>query len=179
MWRVFFGYMSYLCSMFCVFFLPLYVATSALMSATFVTMLLGYFMSGEVLSCREITTIVFGLCGVIIVLNPGWFNSDPSFHHVEKVHHSSADYLIGMCFAAGYCICSAFKFIMIRAIGDNVHTSVKNYYFGFIGGVFTIIVNFFLDPGFYKVWNIGTSEYTMSPDMFYSALTVGFFGFAT
>lgn len=120
------------------------MATSALMSATFVTMLLGYFISGEVLSWREITTIVFGLVGVIIVLNPSWFNADPSFVVKDKVEKTSTDIVFGSIFAVGYCICAAMKYIMIRGIGDNVHTSVKNYYFGFVGCVFTMIVNIWL-----------------------------------
>lgn len=78
LWRVFFGYASYLCAMLAVNFLPLAVASSGLMSAVFVTMILGYITADELMTWREITTIVFGLIGVIIVLNPEWFTNGPS-----------------------------------------------------------------------------------------------------
>ena len=57
---------------------------------------------------------------------------------------SKFDYIIGVIFALTYSVFSAMKYISIRAIGDDIHTSVKNYYFGVMGGIFTLVVNIFL-----------------------------------
>lgn len=69
---------------------------------------------------------------------------------------------MGLVFSLGFTVCSAMKYISIRAIGDNVHTSVKNYYFGLIGAIFTIIINLYFDPGFFELWKIGSPGYAMT-----------------
>lgn len=71
------------------------------------------------------------------------------------------------------------KLISIRAIGENVHTSVKNYYFGVIGGIVTLLANCYLDPSFFKVWEIGSSSYCMDLSQFVIYLIVAFFGWAS
>lgn len=81
-----------------------------------------------------------------------------------------------MTFAAGFSVCSAMKYISIRAIGDNVHTSVKNYYFGLVGAVFTLLVNLYLDPGFFAFWKIGSGKYALTAGQFNVSLVVGIFG---
>lgn len=168
--------------MLAVNFLPLAVASSGLMSAVFVTMILGYITADEIMTWREITTIVFGLIGVIIVLNPSWFTDGPSLTSVQLKDnrtHSKGDYFLGIIFCGGFAITSAFKYITIRAIGDNVHTSVKNYYFGVIGCIFTVIANIFMQPEWFAIWKIGTPEYVMSPSDFGSALAVGVLGYSS
>lgn len=179
MWRVFYGYLSYLMAMLCVNYLPLSIASPVLMSSVFVTMIMGYLVADEKLSVREIITIIFGFAGVVLLLNPQWFSFDDHALEVmakkgKKV--SNQDWILGMLFAAGFSLSSAMKYISIRAIGDNVHTSVKNYYFGLVGAIFTLIVNIYLDPGFFAFWKIGTDQYTMTMDQFYVAFVVGIFG---
>ena len=70
LWRVFYGYTSYLMAMLSVNYLPLSISTPALMSAVFVTLIIGYYVADEQLSKREIVTIVFGFIGVLLVVNP-------------------------------------------------------------------------------------------------------------
>ena len=67
---MFYGYTSYLMAMLSVNYLPLSVSTPTLMSAVFVTLILGYYVADEQLSKREIVTIVFGFLGVLLVVNP-------------------------------------------------------------------------------------------------------------
>ena len=81
-----------------------------------------------------------------------------------------------MIFSLGFTVCSAMKYISIRAIGDNVHVSVKNYYFGLIGALFTIVINFYFDPGFFAFWKIGQEDYAMSLGQFNVAFFVGILG---
>ena len=57
-----------------IYYLPLVVSSSVLMSSTFVIMIMGYLVADEKLSKREVVTIICGLMGVIILLNPEWFN---------------------------------------------------------------------------------------------------------
>ena len=66
--------MSYLMEVLAIYYLPLVVSSSVLMSSTFVIMIMGYLVADEKLSKREVVTIICGLMGVIILLNPEWFN---------------------------------------------------------------------------------------------------------
>ena len=59
------------------------------------------------------------------------------------------DYIIGLFFAALFAIFSSMRMISIRKIGENVHTSIKNYYFGLVTLVVTLIANIFIDPKIY------------------------------
>jgi len=71
------------------------------------------------------------------------------------------------------------KFVTIRAIGETVHTSIKNYYFGIVGVIFTMIFNIFYDPAMYKFWEIGTNDYCggkLGRQQLIVVAFVGFFG---
>lgn len=61
-----------------------------------------------------------------------------------------------------YAFSAAMKIVAIRATGDDIHTSVKNYYLGLWIFTVSVIVNFYLDPGFFAFWNIGTKNYVMN-----------------
>jgi len=78
------------------------------------------------------------------------------------LNHKKDAYALGIFFGVAFSLCAAMKVVAIRAIGDNIHTSVKNYYFGLWGLIVTVIANFFLDPGFFAFWNIGTKKYVMN-----------------
>jgi len=69
------------------------------------------------------------------------------------------------------------KFVTIRAIGETVHTSIKNYYFGIVGVFFTLIFNIFYDPGMYKFWEIGTGKYCDGRLGGPQLIVIGFVGF--
>ena len=73
LWRVFYGYFSQIVAMVAIYFLPLAVSQSILGSAVFATMFCGYLILDEKLSTREILTIIGGVAGVLILLNPEWF----------------------------------------------------------------------------------------------------------
>ena len=64
-----------------------------------------------------------------------------------------------MGFAFGFI--QAGKLIAIRSIGDSVHSSLKNYYFGQSSIIVGLIACAYMDPNFYKPWLIGTSEYPL------------------
>lgn len=171
--------MSYLMAMLSVNYLPLSIATPALMSAVFVTLILGYYVADEQLSRQEIATIVFGFIGVLLVVNPFQMDKDVSSVDGNQSHSQKREkyeFFLGIIFTAGFTVCSAMKYISIRAIGDNVHTSVKNYYFGLTGSIFTLALNLYLDPGFFAIWRLGQPTYSMTPDQFWVILIVGILG---
>ena len=87
--------------------------------------------------------------------------------------------MIGLFFALLFSIFSSMKLISIRAIGENIHTSVKNYYFGVIGSVVTLIANVFLQPSFFEFWKVGTSSYVMDMPQFGIYVIVALFGWAS
>lgn len=100
---------------------------------------------------------------------------------MDKTALAAADkrWDIGVIFCLLFMVFSSMKLISIRAIGENVHTSIKNYYFGVVGGIVCLIVNLFLDPNFYCFWLIGTDEYEMTKDQLIIYLIVAFFGYAS
>ena len=155
--RVFFGYMAFLMAMLSVNYLPLSVSTPAMMSTVFVTLLLSFFVAGERLSGREIMTIIMGSIGVLIVVTR--FDGQIKFPGKSGPNHN---FNIGVFFSIGFTICSALSNISIREIGDNIHPSIKNYYLGVIGTAITILINLYIDPGFFAIWNIGTPNYPIS-----------------
>ena len=144
--------------MITIYFLPLAVSQSLLCSAVFVTMILGYFLLDEQLSQREILTIIGGVAGVLILLNPEVFgnNYEVPGQTKKQKEKSTFDYVIGLFFALLFSVFSSMRMISIKKIGEGVHTSIKNYYFGLVTLVVTLIANLFIDPEIYKFWKIGT-----------------------
>lgn len=146
-WRIAFGYGAFITSMLSVSLLPLSISTPLLMSSVFVTMIFGYFLAGEELSVREITTIVFGFIGIIIVMIP--INEIPDGNNTQK---NNDNLLLGLLSSAAFTICTAMKYISIRCIGENMHPSIKNYHLGLSGVALSLLITAYLDPGFFAFW---------------------------
>lgn len=81
-----------------------------------------------------------------------------------------------MLFSAFFTLSSAMMFVSIRAIGDNVHTSVKNYHFGVVGVLLTMSFILYQDPSFFAFWKLGTPEYSRSSGQIIVEIVVGVFG---
>ena len=113
-------------------------------------MLMGYLVIGEVLSRLEIATIIGGTIGILILLNPEWFGNQNNLTAAQlKQEVSMKDWILGVIFGIAFAFTCAMKFVTIRAIGDTIHTSIKNYYFGTLGVFSTLIINIFADPEFF------------------------------
>ena len=169
--------------MIAIFYLPLSDSQSLLSCAVFATMLLGYFILDENLSTREIVTICGGVAGILILINPQYFNFEKTEAKISlggtKSKESTKNYMIGLIFALLFSVFSSMKLISIRAIGENVHSSIKNFYFGVIGFFVMLVVNAFLQPEFYKFWLIGTNEYVMNLQQLTAYIVVALFGWAS
>lgn len=59
--------------MIVIYYLPLAVSQPLLSCAVFATVILGNFILDEKLSKREIAMIVGGIAGILILVNPEWF----------------------------------------------------------------------------------------------------------
>jgi len=182
--RCFFGFTSYLMAMLCVSYLPLSISASILNAAVFMTCVCGYFLAGEHVSCHQLVAITGGFAGVVLLLNPQFFNGLHMNELALKLRASHdremyPHFYLGLVFGFLFAICSAMKFITIRAIGDNIHSSLKNYYFGLLSTLAALIACVFVAPNFFKPWLIGTPEYPLDKAQFYSSLIVGFFGWTS
>ena len=69
-WRVIFGLSNLCLALGTVYFLPLTIAQSMLACGIFTQMLLGWIILDEQLSLKELLTIIGGMVGVFILLNP-------------------------------------------------------------------------------------------------------------
>lgn len=87
--------------------------------------------------------------------------------------------IIGIILALCTITFSGLRSVAIRKIGDNIHSSVKNFYFGLSSTVILLIANTFIQPEFFQFWKIGTPQYCMSTAEFLVAFTAGFFGWAS
>ena len=68
---------------------------------------------------------------------------------MEKIKNTGSGYLMGLLFAFLYSIFTAMKFITIRTIGVNIHSSIKSYYSGVIGTFVMLIANMYFQPTFF------------------------------
>ena len=129
--RTLFAVGSYASTMTSIFLMPVSISVSITMSVTFITSVVAYFLEGEKLSIREISMIIIGFTGVLMMVNPNWFN-DSSFlskrdeHEDEKYPH----YYLGAFCALLFTIFSALNFIVIRKMSANMGTSLKTYFYG-------------------------------------------------
>lgn len=139
-------------------------------------MILEYFVTSDKLSPREVATILIQVFGVVILLNPQFFGNShvPANATAAQRNHYMIDYVLGITFGLLYSFTGAMKYITIRAIGDNVHSSIKIYYSGTIGLAATIVICLFTNPEVYKVWDIGTKYYTIDPRQLVVYCIVGF-----
>jgi drug/metabolite transporter (DMT)-like permease len=132
--RSLYGYGSICTTFLAINLMPVSIAVSIMMSTTFVTALLAYFISGESLSYGEIITITLGFTGVLILVNPSIFESDGN-NDIEKYPH----FILGCFYAIMFSIFSALNFLSMREIGNAVHSSVKTYYFGALSTFLTLL----------------------------------------
>ena len=72
--RSIYGFGAFIAAMISIFLMPVSVSVSITMTATFFTPLIAYLLEGERLSKREVATIMIGFLGVLMIVNPDWFN---------------------------------------------------------------------------------------------------------
>ena len=129
--RTLFAVGSYASTMASIFLMPVSISVSITMTVTFITSVIAYFLGGEKLSIREICIIVIGFTGVLMMVNPNWFN-DSSFiskrdkNEDEKYPH----YYLGAFCALLFTVFSALNFIVIRKMNAKMATSMKTYLYG-------------------------------------------------
>ena len=171
-------------AMNCVKYLPFIVSTSVLNASVFMTCLCGWLYAGEKLSKEELVCVAGGFAGVLLLLNPSFF-SGLQLSDLALKMRVGADlaayprFNLGLMFGGLFAIFSAMKFITIRAIGDNVHSSLKNYYFGILSTLTCLTGLVFSSPNFFKPWLIGTVAYPLNQAQLIAATIVGLFGFAS
>ncbi len=89
------------------------------------------------------------------------------------------NYNLGLVFGGLFAIASSMKFITIRKIGDNIHSSLKMYYFGILSTLGALVTCALTAPNFFKPWLIGTALYPLNKAQFISSLIVGFLAWAS
>jgi len=141
-------------------------------------------LAGEKVSFPELVAITGGFAGVLLILNPSLFGQFQMSDMALKLRASSdmqmyPRFNLGLLFGFLFSISSSLKFLAIRAIGDNIHSSLKNYYFGVLATLSSLIACAFLAPNFFKIWLIGTAAYPLNKAQFISALVVGLFEWAS
>jgi len=152
-------------AMKCVSYLPFIVSASVLNASVFATCLFGYVLAGEKLSKEEMIAVTGGFAGVVLLLNPTLFSGMSGAAMKTRMASDLAmypRYNLGLVFGVLFSVFASMKMITIRAIGDNVHPSLKNYYFGVLSTVTALVTCAINTPNFFKPWLIGTAAYPLS-----------------
>lgn len=147
MWRVFFGFISYLSGLLSITYLPISISTTGQQSTIFLTLILGYFFVGEKLSRREIACILCGFVGILMVIIK--CDKKPDLNTIKKTDHN---FILGFIASACYTFSQTLMFFKVRAIGDDIHPCIKNYYYGVLGIFITLLINIYLDPQYFAFW---------------------------
>lgn len=143
--------------MISIYLMPVSVSVSITMTATFFTALIAYIIESEALSKREISTIVVGFFGVLMIVNPKWFNEKSSIEkRTDKDFKTYPYYYLGAAFGLLFSFLSAMNFITIRKMSSNMHVSLKTYYFGVISTIFSLFICIFTSPKLFNIFLIGT-----------------------
>lgn len=162
-----------------IYLMPVSVSVSITMTTVFFTAILAYLIQAETLSWREVTTIISGFIGVLMITSPTLFNSEPKgseFQHREKEDLKEYPYYwVGAFFGLLFALFSAMNFITIRDMSGNMYVSLKTYYFGVFSTALTLLICAFTDPGLFAVWRIGTANYPISKGSFIGCLCIGTF----
>jgi len=85
----------------------------------------------------------------------------------------------GILLGLMYCCLQGGKFLAIRSIGDNIHSSMKNYYFGISSTVIQLIWVAFQYPEFFNPTLIGTESYPLNGDQLLWTFIAGVIGWAS
>lgn len=178
--RAFFGFGSYITSMISIFLMPVSVSVSITMTVTWITAIMSYFINNEMLSWREISMIVIGFFGVIMVVNPAWFNSNKLISLREKHDDKLYPYFgWGIFFAFLFSFVAAMHFITIKKITSNLYVSLNTYYFSLLSLLISVIICIIFDPAVFQFWNIGTTTYPITFDSFVGSFLIGVLSSAT
>lgn len=173
-----YGYGSFLASMISIFLMPVSVSVSITMTATFFTALIAYLLEGEQLSKRELSTIVIGFLGVLMIVNPEWFN--PGSTVIKRERQDSKNYpyyYFGAFFGVLFAILSAMNFITIRQMSNNMYVSLKTYYFGVMATGLSFLLCVVVSPKLLNFSLIGTPEYPLTLPALNGCIIVGIFSY--
>ena len=72
--RSVFGFGSFIATMIALYLMPVSICVSIMMTTVFFTPVLAFVIHGEALSLKETSTIMLGFTGVVMIMNPTWFN---------------------------------------------------------------------------------------------------------
>jgi drug/metabolite transporter (DMT)-like permease len=151
-----------LCLFISLALMPISVATSVMQATGFVTAVFAFLFQGEQLSSLEITVILFGLLGCLMLTNADELNESSTTHERDLADKKEYPYYyVGLLFAVLFTVCSAMKFLAMSELGNMVHSSLKTFWFGIFSSVVTAIYVLFWDPSIFYLWKIGSPEYPM------------------
>jgi len=135
-------------------------------ASVFVTCLFGWLFAGEKLSKEELIAVAGGFAGVLLLLNPSFFAglgvSNLAKMRVGADMAAYPRFNLGLMFGGLFAVFSSINYMAIRAIGDNVHSSLKNYYFGILSTLTALFGIAMSSPNFFKPWLIGTAAYPLN-----------------
>lgn len=145
--RSLYGFGSFFTSMMSIYLMPVSVSVSLTMTATFFTPLIAWIIEREIISLKEAATILVGFIGVLMIVNPRWFNHPQSIHHREtKDHKEYPYYYLGVFFGLLFAYMSAMFFITTRRVTSNMYVSLKSYYLGVMGSVASLCTCLVMSP---------------------------------
>ena len=173
MWRTLIDWTAGLLVTFAILYMPVSQSISISRITVFAVPILAFVLIDETISCLEILTIVGGFTGIIMIMNPTYFNSSSQSEIIGKRNSlDSAGYphlYVGCFLSVLFALVAAMSIILVRIqnkMGGQqtapVPISLQVYFFGMATSLFMVFVAMFMAPEMFALQNIQKQKYCMS-----------------
>lgn len=148
-----------------------------MMTQVFASAIAGYILLNETVSALEYVCMIGGFVGVLVLTNDNLLGAEDKRAELRDLldRMNYPHYSLGVFMGVMFTIFSAMNFYEMRRMGNDVHSSIKTFYYGFVCSIFTLVYIIVQEPALFKVWKMGTDEYPLSGEGFVACLIIGFF----
>ena len=148
-----------------------------MMTQVFASAIAGYILLNETVSALEYVCMVGGFVGVLVLTNDSLLGAEDKRAELRDLldRMNYPHYSLGVFMGVMFTIFSALNFYEMRRMGNDVHSSIKTFYYGFVCSTFTLVYIIVQEPALFKVWKMGTDEYPLSGEGFVACIIIGFF----
>lgn len=148
---------------FAVMLIPVSLTVSVSRLSVFFTPLLAFIIDNEKVTKYEICTIAGGFLGVLMIMNPSFFDSSDDEmadiqERAEKDKKKYPYYYVGLIMTVLFAIVAAVGVVYVRVLNkcsvQRVPPNLQVYYYGIFTTGLVVIASIFLNPGIFAFWNL-------------------------
>lgn len=139
--RSLYGFFAVLTAMVAIELTPVSIAVSIMMTQVFASSIAGYILLNETVSALEYVCMIGGFVGVLVLTNDGLLGAEDKKAELRDLldRMNYPHYSLGVFMGVLFTVFSALNFYEMRRMGNEVHSSIKTFYYGFVCSMFTLI----------------------------------------